>query len=519
MTIFLQGVFKLPVIDRDEARFATASKTMLINQDFIDIKMDDEPRYKKPIGIYWAQVASNYIFSSKPFDNIWVYRLPSLLGIILSFFLINHFIASTYNQRTSLLSLFFLAISFLTISEVHQAKTDGLLFLTILLCNLLIFSGIKENQLSFKKKIIFWISLAFGVLIKGPIIFIFVLLPLLFLSIIKKKNFFNIIWNIYGFSSFLLISIPWFVLITIKTNGVFWHESLINDFLNKVKSGQESHGFYPGYYTVLIFVFFWPGSIFLPKFLIDFKNKWKLIINNDPKTLFLFLWFILPFILFELIPTKLPHYIYPSYAALSILISRMLDGNELSGENLKFSFFPLIFFPLIIISALSFAVYEYSKIDIYYLFILLIFSLIILLILLFYKKRKIKKLLISIFGFQLGIYFCLVYFLMPRLEKLWISEKINQIIETRKSNFDEIFHYGYNEPSLKFLISHKSKKIDPSKLSSIDLLNKKILLIISNEYSQIIYKDKRFSEFELIDQFEGFNYSRGKAVLIKIFKN
>ena len=87
MTIFLQGVFKLPVIDRDEARFATASKTMLINQDFIDIKMDDEPRYKKPIGIYWAQVASNYIFSSKPFDNIWVYRLPSLLGIILSFFL------------------------------------------------------------------------------------------------------------------------------------------------------------------------------------------------------------------------------------------------------------------------------------------------------------------------------------------------------------------------------------------------------------------------------------------------
>ena len=71
----------------------------------------------------------------------------------------------------------------------------------------------------------------------------------------------------YRFLIFLLISIPWFVLISIKSNGLFWHESVINDLFNKVKSGQESHGFLPGYYTLLIFLFFWPGSIFLPSFL------------------------------------------------------------------------------------------------------------------------------------------------------------------------------------------------------------------------------------------------------------
>ena len=43
---FLQGVVKLPVMDRDEARFATASKTMIETKDFIDIKMQDEVRYK-----------------------------------------------------------------------------------------------------------------------------------------------------------------------------------------------------------------------------------------------------------------------------------------------------------------------------------------------------------------------------------------------------------------------------------------------------------------------------------------
>ncbi len=519
LTFFLQGILKLPVIDRDEARFATASKTMLKTQDYVDIRMDDEPRYKKPIGIYWAQVLSNYVFGSKPYDKIWVYRLPSLIGIIFSFFLINHFITSVYNQRTALLSVLLLALSFLTISEIHQAKTDGLLFLTIVTCNLLIFSGIKKNLLSFHNKIIFWSILGLGVLIKGPIILVFVVLPILLLSIIKKKNYFNLVWNYFGFSLFLLISIPWFVLITIETNGMFWHESLVNDFFNKVRSGQESHGFYPGYYAVLIFLFFWPGSIFLPSLIIDLKNKWKLQIINDPKNLFLLCWLCLPFLVYEFIPTKLPHYVYPSYAALSILISKMLDETKLSNENLKYSFFPLIFFPLIIVTVFIFAVYEYSNINITFLFIILILIFIFFLILFFYRKKNLKKLLTTIFFFQITLYLSLVHFLIPKLEKFWISEKINQIIEIRKLNYDEIYHHGFNEPSLKFLTSHKTKKLEASKFLGNELSKKKILLIISKEYNPTTKIDERFNDFKLIDQFIGFNYSRGKSILVKILEN
>ena len=43
-------------------------------KDFIDIKMQDEARYKKPIGIYWAQVVSNYFLGDIPYDKIWVYE-------------------------------------------------------------------------------------------------------------------------------------------------------------------------------------------------------------------------------------------------------------------------------------------------------------------------------------------------------------------------------------------------------------------------------------------------------------
>ena len=73
-------------MDRDEARFATASKTMMETKDFIDIKMQDEIRYKKPVGIYWLQSFLKLFFGKAPYDKIWVYRIPSILGIFLIFF-------------------------------------------------------------------------------------------------------------------------------------------------------------------------------------------------------------------------------------------------------------------------------------------------------------------------------------------------------------------------------------------------------------------------------------------------
>ena len=52
---FLPGFFNIPPIDRDEARFAQATKQMIESGDYIDIRYQDEVRYKKPVGIYWLQ--------------------------------------------------------------------------------------------------------------------------------------------------------------------------------------------------------------------------------------------------------------------------------------------------------------------------------------------------------------------------------------------------------------------------------------------------------------------------------
>jgi 4-amino-4-deoxy-L-arabinose transferase-like glycosyltransferase len=50
LLVFLPGFFRLPPTDRDEARFAQASKQMLETGDFVDIRLQDTARYQKPVG-------------------------------------------------------------------------------------------------------------------------------------------------------------------------------------------------------------------------------------------------------------------------------------------------------------------------------------------------------------------------------------------------------------------------------------------------------------------------------------
>ena len=86
LLMFLPGFFNIPPIDRDEARFAQATKQMVETGDFVDIRFQDEVRYKKPVGIYWLQSAAVETASALGLPRaqvrIWLYRVPSLIGAI-----------------------------------------------------------------------------------------------------------------------------------------------------------------------------------------------------------------------------------------------------------------------------------------------------------------------------------------------------------------------------------------------------------------------------------------------------
>src|SRR4249920_4251778 len=83
---FLPGFFQIQPTDRDEARFAQATKQMLETGEYVDIRFQDEVRYKKPVGIYWLQAAAVETASAlgvpRADVRIWIYRIPSFIGAV-----------------------------------------------------------------------------------------------------------------------------------------------------------------------------------------------------------------------------------------------------------------------------------------------------------------------------------------------------------------------------------------------------------------------------------------------------
>src|SRR5579872_3002484 len=135
LLLFLPGFFSIPPIDRDEARFAQATKQMVEGGDFVDIRFQDEVRYKKPVGIYWLQAAvvktADALGMPGAHTTIWLYRIPSLLGatgaVLLTYWCALAFVP----RRGALLAATMMASSILLGVEARLAKTDAMLLFTI----------------------------------------------------------------------------------------------------------------------------------------------------------------------------------------------------------------------------------------------------------------------------------------------------------------------------------------------------------------------------------------------------
>src|ERR1700736_5367309 len=73
--LFALGNWSLPLIDRDEPRFAEASREMRQSGDFLLPRLNGEYRLDKPPLIYWCQVLAYDILG----ENDFAARLPSAI--------------------------------------------------------------------------------------------------------------------------------------------------------------------------------------------------------------------------------------------------------------------------------------------------------------------------------------------------------------------------------------------------------------------------------------------------------
>src|SRR5215475_1293972 len=337
----LPGFFTIPPTDRDEARFAQATKQMLETGDYVDIRFQDEVRYKKPVGIYWLQAAvvetaSALGLSGAPL-RIWLYRVPSLIGAIGAVLLTYWAALAFVTRRGAVLAALLMCSSVLLSAEARLGKTDAMLLLTVVAA----MGAMARAYLSWQRgedfahppwswPIIFWTALAGGILLKGPLILMFAGLTIVTLAILDRNA--SWLWRLrpaWGLMWMLVLVLPWFVAIYLRAGNTFFADSVGGDMLSKL-AAQESHGAPPGFYLLLFWITFWPGA---PLAGMAVPAVWRA--RREPGAQYLLAWLVPSWIVFELVLTKLPHYVMPLYPAVAILAVGALERQVLARNWLK----------------------------------------------------------------------------------------------------------------------------------------------------------------------------------------
>ena len=548
LIFILPGLSSIPPLDRDEARFSQASKQMLEDKNYVVIKFQEELRSKKPIGIYWLQIASASIFGK---DNIISYRAPNIFSTIILIIVFSTFIYSisfryfNLNISSSLTFSFFSSLVMATLLglsiEIKQAKTDTVL-LTLCTVQQLIFWKIysygKESWNKYKHHEyvwltrLFWLIIALGILVKGPIS------PLLFtmtlLSICILDRFVEKEWNLSWLNLFLwfqgllivsIITLPWIYLAWQATDGHLILDAINKDFLIKLRSGQENHWGPFGSHLFLLLLTFWPMVLLLP-FAARACLDWK----HERLIRFLISWIIPFWIILELTPTKLPHYILPVFPGLILLI--LIGISSPPSGNIKFSkinkFFRavVVIFTLLLALSLVYVSLNFSsKILIFILSIVLSFIMITSIIfgnIFFLNESKYK--LSPLFGMLILAGICNIFvfsYIFPNLDKIHITPKIKNYIDSLEFRPDTIVATGYHEPSLVFSLGRDTLLLSPEEAALVLVEGDNTLAIVEerthNEVKKILNKFE--NKIVYLTSLDGFNLAKGQKIKIHIMKS
>lgn len=350
LALYLPGIRSLPVTDRDEARYAQASKQMVESGDYLRIRFLNEARNKKPAGIYWLQSACVRLTGVK--DAIWPYRLVSVAGALVAVLLIAllerrirtpHAPAEAQRRGEHLFPAFVLCASPLLVCVSHAAITDTMVLATVCLAqsclaSVYLASRIRDESTPVGRIAValgFWIAVGVGILVKGPITPMIAGLTILALCLHDRETrWLRGLHPTLGFPLLLLIVLPWLLSIQHATGGAFLRESVGQDFLAKAQGGQEQHGALPGTYLVTASLLFWP---LFPLAWRGLGRAWQAR-RTDATAAFLLAWLVPSWLLFELVPTKLPHYVLPLYPALIFLALRQPEGasrSEITARSLR----------------------------------------------------------------------------------------------------------------------------------------------------------------------------------------
>jgi 4-amino-4-deoxy-L-arabinose transferase-like glycosyltransferase len=302
----------VPLFDLDEGAFSQATVEMLDSGNYLSTTLNGEPRYDKPILIYWLQGLSVHAFGRTEF----AFRFPSALCASIWLLAVYGFTWSfTRERRAALLAAASLGLGLMASVIGHAAIADALLDLLLALTMLDIYRHCVAPGLGKLLRVYLWMGLGF--LAKGPVAVALPLVVSLIFYLWQRRPlaWAKAVFNPLGWLVFAAVVGPWAWLLVQQDHGAFFRHFLLEHNVGRYESTLQGHGGHPWYYLV------WLPAIVLP-FTALLWPALRRIARPDPLDGYLLIWFLLVFAFFSFSGTQLPHYLLYGCTPLFILFGR-----------------------------------------------------------------------------------------------------------------------------------------------------------------------------------------------------
>lgn len=363
LAMLLPGFFTLPPFDRDEPRFAQASRQMWQTGDWIVPRVQDKPRLNKPPVIYWLQAGSAKLFGAyeetiasseggdasqkvtRVHDAIWMYRVPGALCTIASVLLTWGFGKKLFDSRAAWLGAAMLAMCPLVVIDAHQARADQLLLATVVVTQWALWNVLTTPRLStawFGRCLVLGVCTGVGVMAKGPVTpMIAALTAIAWIIARNGLKFYEwkgvifpaIVGTFLVTVTAVLLVVPWVIWVCQEVGYSNYIMVIMDETVNRAGEAKEGHSLFPGFHLIALVALFFPGSMLAGAGVIDFfRRGWIPLRDVDgpgpfwrgkESELFVLCWLMPTWFVFEVISTRLPHYVMPLYPALALIAARV----------------------------------------------------------------------------------------------------------------------------------------------------------------------------------------------------
>jgi 4-amino-4-deoxy-L-arabinose transferase-like glycosyltransferase len=229
--------------------------------------------------------------------------------------------------------------------------------------------------------------------------------------------------------------------------------------------------------------------------------------------------------MFEIAPTKLPHYILPAYPALAALCAVWLTDTAVSSRIQRIAAgLSLALFALVAIALGGFVAWapeQYGSGGTIPLYIIAGIGVIVALAALVPALKGQKLAAAGMAMVSAAILYCAAGLLsVPRLDQLWLSPRLADTVARHAMQGDPpVVTAGYAEPSISFLLGTRTV-LETGAGAALIAGKTGGLALVDSEESDSFLKlvQEAGGHAEALDEISGLNYSRGRPTRITLYR-